>query len=131
MTGNDTDDTRTDGAVPDYLTETPPVDHGFVCESCGHRWYYTRRACPECRARTVSTYQLTTGDVVTWTTVGVTPPDVREPNRLAVVRFGDVQLIAQLEEDEITAGETVEFTGEHRLRGSTSDTAPRLTRVEK
>lgn len=125
------DDSTTDPApgTPDYLTEDPPVDQAFRCESCAHRWYYTRGSCPECRSDDLSTVELGVGEVIGTTTVAVTPPDVREPNRLALAQFGDIQLIAQLTA-EVAVGDQVEFSGEYELRDGGEKRAPRLTPIE-
>ncbi|MFT4946260.1 MAG: putative OB-fold protein [Natronomonas sp.] len=114
---------------PPATGEALPVDHAFVCPACDHRWYYTRARCPECAHDEPSTYELGTGDVVATTTVEVTPPDVRSPNRLGLVRFEAVQLIAQLEGEEVSVGDTVEFTGEYQLRDGQEFTGPRLSPV--
>ena len=109
--------------------EEPPVDHAFVCSACDNRWYYTRARCPDCGHDDPSTYELGTGAVVSTTTVEVTPPDVRSPNRLGLVRFDGVQLIAQLEGETVAVGDTVEFAGEYGLRDGEEFRAPRLSPV--
>ncbi|WP_418280603.1 hypothetical protein [Halorubrum sp. DTA98] len=106
------------------------VDRAFVCERCDTRWYYDRSRCADCGCRTVSTDELERGVLVAKTTVETTPPDVRSPNHLGIARFGDVQLIAQLADDAVVAGDPVEFAGEYRLRDGDDDSAPRLRRVE-
>lgn len=107
----------------------PSVDQAFACDECDHRWYYTRSRCPVCRSGDISTYELGTGEVVQTTTAEVTPGDVRSPNWLALVRFDDVQVILQLDDGDITAGDTVEFAGEYRLRKGDTVSQPRLTAV--
>lgn len=109
-------------------TDRLRVDQGFECERCGHRWYYTKPRCPECGDDAVSTYDLPRGELVAVTEVHATPSDVRSPNRLGLARFGDVQIVAQLD-GEPSSGDAVAFAGEHRLRSGDDDTAPRLTRV--
>lgn len=107
-----------------------PVDHAFVCHGCDRRWYYTRRRCPDCSGREVSTYELATGELVGWTESAVTPADVRQPNRLGLARFGEVQLVAQLAED-VPIGSRVEFAGTHRLRADDETGKPRLVTVDQ
>ena len=107
-----------------------PVDRAFVCDDCGNRWYYTRNRCPDCRGDAISTYELADGELLAWTDVAVTPADVRSSNRLGLARFGDVQLIAQVSDDEISVGDRVEFAGAYRLRDGDETTQPRLTTVE-
>lgn len=109
--------------------ETIPVDHAFSCENCGHRWYYTRSRCPNCAKNEVETYKLSHGELVVRTEVSMTPPDVRSPNALGLVRFGDLTLIAQLADDVAEVGSRVTFTGEHRLRDGDEFMGPRLTSV--
>lgn len=107
-----------------------PVDHAFVCDDCGNRWYYTRNRCPDCRGDDISTYELADGELVAWTTVAVTPVDVRSSNPLGLARFSDVQLIAQVSDDEVSIGDPVEFAGAYRLRNGGETVEPRLTVVE-
>lgn len=107
-----------------------PVDFGFVCTNCSERWYYTRRRCPACHSDTIETYKLGRGTVVTTTLVTVTPPDVREPNDIGLVRFGAVSLIAQLSESGLSAGDTVAFEGDYRLRSGDRQLQPRLTPID-
>lgn len=118
-------------------TESPPrprptdrlrIDQGFECEHCGHRWYYTRPRCAECRGAEFAPYDLPRGELLSVTEVHATPPDVRSPNRLGLARFGDVQLIAQLDGDA-SSGDPVEFAGAHRLRSGDEEPEPRLTPV--
>jgi uncharacterized OB-fold protein len=113
------------------MTRDVPTDHAFVCESCGNRWYYTRERCSKCRSTAVHSYQLREGTVVTATTVHATPPGVRSPNRLGMVRFdGDVTIVAQLGDDS-SAGDTVEFGSVTVLReGDRSASGPRLVGLE-
>jgi uncharacterized OB-fold protein len=113
--------------------DSPPegidVDQAFVCDGCGRRWYYTRSRCPGCGGRGISTYRLGRGELLAVTDIAVTPPDVRSPNRVGLARFGDVQLIAQLQEDA-SVGDTVVFAGEYRLRDGDESTKPRLQSVD-
>lgn len=52
-----------------------------------------------------------TGTVMTWTTSTATPPGVREPNRLAIVRFtvddAWVNVLGGLVSDDIETGDDV------------------------
>jgi uncharacterized OB-fold protein len=107
----------------------PRVDHAFRCVECDHRWYYTRARCPECGHAEAEAFELDTGEVVASTTVAVTPDDVRSPNPLGLVRFGGVQLIAQLVDESIAVGDTVEFAGEYELRDGDESRGPRLRAV--
>jgi uncharacterized OB-fold protein len=109
-----------------------PADRAFVCDDCGRRWYYDRHRCPECgrSAASTSTFRLETGAVVSTTTVETTPPDVRAPNHLALVRFDDVQLIAQAADGGLASGDRVRFEGSHRLREGRDRTDPRLVAVD-
>ncbi|QUO48025.1 hypothetical protein [Halorubrum ruber] len=109
-----------------------PADRAFVCDDCGHRWYYDRRRCPACGhgAESAATVRLETGAVVATTTVETTPPDVRAPNHLALVRFDEVQLIAQAADGDLSPGDRVRFDGSHRLREGRDRTDPRLVAVD-
>ncbi|MFC7203234.1 hypothetical protein ACFQJC_06885 [Haloferax namakaokahaiae] len=104
------------------------VEEAFQCSHCGHRWYYTRSYCPNCRGETFETDALGVGTVVAVTTVEVTPPDVRSPNWLALARFDDVRVLAQLEAPA-SKGDRVRFSGEYRLRSGDEHRGPRLTVV--
>ncbi len=105
------------------------TDRAFRCESCSSRWYYSRARCLECGSSAIETYQLDSGRVVATTTVHATPPGVRTPNRLGLVRFDDeVSLIAQLQDTEISVGESIGFGEIVALRsGDSASTGPRLT----
>jgi uncharacterized OB-fold protein len=111
-------------------TDGLPADAAFVCDDCGRRWYYTRGRCPDCQSDSVSTYQLTEGELIARTDIAVTPDDVRSPNPVGLVRFDDVQLIAQLADDSVSVGDRVAFAGAHRLRADDETEQPRLTPVE-
>ncbi|WP_247004221.1 Zn-ribbon domain-containing OB-fold protein [Halosolutus gelatinilyticus] len=113
-------------------SETPPVpaDRAFVCTGCGRRWYYTRSRCPDCGADESSTYELGDGELVARTEIAVTPPDVRSPNWIGLVRFGDIQLIAQLDANDVSIGDRVTFAGSYRLRDGIEAAEPRLIAVE-
>ncbi|WP_434520970.1 hypothetical protein [Halorubrum sp. AS12] len=119
---------RVRGSTDDDL----PADHAFVCVDCGRRWYYDRRSCPDCgRSSTEdSTVRLETGAVVATTTVETTPPDVGAPNHLALVRFGEVRLIAQAADGDLSPSDRVRFDGSHRLREGRDRTDPRLVAVD-
>ncbi|WP_226007082.1 Zn-ribbon domain-containing OB-fold protein [Natrinema salinisoli] len=111
-------------------TNSLSVDRAFVCDDCGHCWYYDRHRCSECAGQSFSTYELDTGEVIAKTTVEMTPPDIRSPNYLGLARFDGVQVIAQLADDAVSVGDTVEFAGEHQLRAEQRTEKPRLTAVE-
>ncbi|SDX74593.1 Zn-ribbon domain-containing OB-fold protein [Halobellus clavatus] len=116
----------TDGANADDRMRT---DLAFRCEQCGHRWYYTRGRCPDCGEEEVTTDELGVGELLASTRVDVTPEDVRSPNRLGLVAFDDVQVIAQLDGEGVSVGDRVTFSGEHTLREGDEQTHPRLTPV--
>lgn len=105
------------------------ADEAYRCSECDHRWYYTRGGCPACGHDAADTYRLGEGELVTVTSVEVTPPGVRSPNRLGVARFDGVQLLAQIA-GPAAVGDTVRFAGEYRLREEEERPQPRLTRVD-
>ncbi|VTT86813.1 hypothetical protein DM2_2851 [Halorubrum sp. DM2] len=109
-----------------------PADRAFVCDDCGNRWYYDRRRCPNCgrSSADTATVRLETGTVVATTTVETTPPDVRTPNYLALVRFDEVQLTAQAADGNLSPGDRVRFAGSHRLREGRDRSDPRLVAVD-
>ncbi|WP_096394217.1 hypothetical protein [Halorubrum trapanicum] len=128
-----TDSNDTPPEEPGIATDRDlPADHAFACADCGRRWYYDRRRCPECdrSAGDAATVRLETGAVVATTTVETTPPDVRAPNHLALVRFDEVQLIAQAADGDLSPGDRVRFDGSHRLRDERERTDPRLVAVD-
>lgn len=102
----------------------------FRCVDCDHRWYYTKPACPVCNSITVEEYELDIGVVESTTTVYVTPDGVRSPNRLALARFANISVIAQVSDDsaELAVGDQVQLTGEYTLRDGDSEKVigPRL-----
>ena len=108
----------------------------YACTACSERWYPDRRRCPSCASTDFETYRLGVGELVAVTTAHVTPPDVREPNRLGLARFdGGVSLVAQLDADALTVGDSVRLAGEHVLRDRDGDderavTGPRLEPAE-
>lgn len=103
------------------------VEEAFVCEDCGKRWYYTRNRCPRCGSDVFSTYTLGDGELIAHTETHVTPSDVRSPNVLGLARFGEVQLIAQLADDDPSLGDRVTFAGSYQLREGDTSRHPRLT----
>lgn len=102
------------------------VDTAYRCEHCNRRWYYTRGRCPDCGHEAVATYTLGVGELLAWTRVEVTASDVRTPNRLGLVAFDDVRVIAQLRDGEVEVGDRVGFAGEHSLREGDERAEPRL-----
>ncbi|GAB6878159.1 hypothetical protein JCM17823_04330 [Halorubrum gandharaense] len=102
-----------------------PIDHAFACDDCEAQWYYTRHHCPDCAGTDATTYALGSGEVVSTTTVRTTPPDVRSPNPLAIVRFGEVSLVGQVGDEEVAVGDRVTFGGSHQLRAD-GQPSPRL-----
>lgn len=111
-----------------------PVDCGYHCTECNHRWYYTKPICPNCGRNTIETYELDVGIVASTTVVHTTSEGVRSPNWLAFAQFGEVGVIAQVADtvDALTAGDPVRFAGEHVLRETDSETiiGPRLTATQ-
>ncbi|MCD2201705.1 hypothetical protein LPA44_17740 [Halobacterium sp. KA-4] len=105
------------------------VDEAFRCGDCENEWYYTRNRCPDCQSATFSTYRLREGELVAYTTVNVTPPDVRSANVLGLAAFGDVRLIAQMSDDDPEVGDSVRFAGQYELREGGEKRA-RLTGVD-
>lgn len=109
------------------------VDQGFLCDTCGHRWYYTKPRCPECSGREILTYDLERGKIIAQTEVRATPDDVRTPNKLGLVQFDSgVQVIAQLNRTDIKTGDMVQFDGDHELRAGSelSVSGPRLYSIQ-
>lgn len=107
---------------------TAALDRGLRCPDCDARWYYDRHACPDCGGRDAEPIDLGVGELVTWTVVHVTPPDVRSPNALGLARFdGGVRLTAQLAEGSLEPGDPVRLAREHDLReGEGGVVGPRL-----
>jgi uncharacterized OB-fold protein len=87
-----------------------------ACADCGEAWAYDRVRCPVCGGRDFESRSLGTGELVATTVSRVTPPGVREPNPLGIARFGDVQLTAQLADDDLEPGDGVVLAGEYELR---------------
>lgn len=123
-------DSEPTGVVVDLLDEPVAVDRAFRCADCGRRWYYHRRRCPDCSGTDATTYELGTGELVAVTSVEMTPPDVRSPNRLGLARFDGVRLIAQLADETLSPGDIVAFAGAHRLRDGQEELRPRLTAAD-
>jgi len=98
-----------------------------ACVDCGEAWAYDRVRCPACGGRDFESRPLGEGELVATTVSRVTPPGVREPNALGVARFGDVQLTAQLADDDLEPGENVVLAGEYELRDG--ERGPRLERA--
>lgn len=86
------------------------------CDICDEIWAYDRARCPACGGESFSTIDLGTGELVAKTVARVTPPGVREPNRLGIARFGDVSVTAQLADEELAVGDAVVLAGDHALR---------------
>ena len=112
------------------LDRSVAVDRAFRCADCGREWYYQRRRCPDCSGTEATTYALGTGELVAVTTVEMTPPDVRSPNRLGLARFDDVQVIAQLTDEALSRGDAVAFAGAYRLRDGQERLRPRLAAAD-
>lgn len=86
------------------------------CRNCGETWAYDRARCPNCGGEAFADVELGVGELVATTVSRVTPPDVREPNPLGVARFGDVQVTAQLADDDLEPGDDVVLAGDYELR---------------
>lgn len=86
------------------------------CMDCGAGWAYDRVRCHDCGGNDVRKVELGVGELVSTTVSRVTPPGVREPNPLGIADFDDVSLVAQLADEDLTAGEDVVLTGEYELR---------------
>lgn len=111
--------------------DLPRADECYRCEACGERWYYTKPVCPACGADAdrATAVPLGTGEVIATTEVHATPEDVRSPNSLGLVRFDDgTQVVAQVGDSAVEAGETVAFAKEYVLRDNGDDPVrgPRL-----
>jgi len=98
-----------------------------ACVDCGEAWAYDRVRCPSCGGRDFESRTLGEGELVATTVSRVTPPGVREPNPLGVARFGDMQVTAQLADDDLEAGDEVALAGDHELREG--ERGPRLERA--
>lgn len=112
------------------MTDEAPLTHGYECEDCGEKWYYTRSRCPACAGREHGTYRLGEGELLAGSVVHVTPPGVRDENRLGLATFDGVNVIAQVEGDA-AVGDRVEIDGVHDLRTVDGEalSGPRLTRI--
>ncbi|MFC3476783.1 PhlB family protein [Halobacterium litoreum] len=97
------------------------------CGTCGEAWAYDRARCPSCGGTDFASVEVGEGVVVATTVSRVTPPGVREPNHLAIARFGDVQVTAQVADEELTAGDAVVLAGDYELRDG--ERGPRLEGV--
>ncbi|QKY17346.1 OB-fold domain-containing protein [Halorubrum sp. CBA1229] len=86
------------------------------CRDCGRRTYYEKRRCPECGGAAFDAVPAGTGELLSVTTVHVTPDGVREPNALGLASFpGGANVIAQLD-GELSIGDDVRLVGERALR---------------
>jgi len=79
----------------------------------GHLTYPTHPRCPECGKPQDGTVELQarTATVLTWTLATATPPGVRSPNPLAIVRFEvdgqSVQALGGLTTEDVETGDEV------------------------
>ncbi len=98
--------------------------YGFECKECDRRWYYDRHCCPNCGSTRFGDWRLGTGELVASTISRVTPPNVRDKNRLGLAEFDDVHVIAQLPADEESPaiGDIVELKGSFTLRDDRDET---------
>lgn len=86
------------------------------CRDCGRRTYYEKHRCPECGGEGFDRVPAEDGELISVTTVHVTPAGVREPNALGLASFpGDANVIAQLDE-ELSIGDAVRLVGDRELR---------------
>lgn len=88
----------------------------FECRDCGRRTYYEKHRCPECGGAAFDRVPSGTGELLSVTTVHVTPKGVREPNALGLAAFpGGANVIAQLDE-VLSVGDDVRLIGDQELR---------------
>ncbi|MFW6318480.1 MAG: Zn-ribbon domain-containing OB-fold protein [Halorubrum sp.] len=86
------------------------------CRDCGRRTYYEKRRCPVCGGTSFDGVPAGTGELLSVTTVHVTPDGVREPNALGLASFpGGANVVAQLDE-ELSLGDEVRLVGDRELR---------------
>jgi len=86
------------------------------CDDCGRRTYYEKRRCPDCGGAAFDAVPAGDGELLSVTTVHVTPEGVREPNRLGLAAFpGGANVVAQLDE-ELSVGDAVRLVGDRELR---------------
>ncbi|MDZ5809948.1 OB-fold domain-containing protein [Halorubrum sp. AD140] len=86
------------------------------CRDCGRRTYYEKRRCPACGGSAFDGVSAGEGELLSVTTVYVTPDGVREPNALGLASFaGGANVIAQLDE-ELSIGDAVRLVGDRELR---------------
>lgn len=86
------------------------------CRDCGRRTYYEKRRCPECGGAEFDGTPAGTGELISVTTVHVTPEGVREPNALGLAAFpGGANLVAQLD-GALSIGDAVRLVGDRELR---------------
>lgn len=88
----------------------------------GHLMFPRHPRCRDCGEPPVERVDLADreGEVVTWTVSYATPPGVRQPNPLAIVRFevdGEaVQALGGLTTDEVESGDRVRPVAVEELR---------------
>lgn len=86
------------------------------CQDCGARTYYEKHRCPECGGAAFDRVPAGNGELLSVTTVHVTPEGVREPNALGLAAFpGGANVVAQLDE-ELSVGDEVRLVGDRELR---------------
>jgi len=86
------------------------------CRGCGRRTHYEKHRCPECGGTAFDGVPAETGELLSVTTVHVTPGGVRKPNALGLASFpGGANVIAQLDE-ELSIGDEVRLVGDRELR---------------
>ena len=86
------------------------------CKACGQRSFYDKSQCLDCGNDEFLCENPGTGQVISVSTVHVTPEGVREPNRLGLASFpGDANIIAQIG-DSVSSGDDVVLKGEYKLR---------------
>ncbi|WP_144797299.1 Zn-ribbon domain-containing OB-fold protein [Halorubrum depositum] len=86
------------------------------CRDCGHRTYYEKHRCLECGGAEFDAVPAGNGELLSVTTVHVTPEGVREPNALGLAAFpGGANVVAQLDE-ELSIGDEVRLVGDRELR---------------
>lgn len=93
----------------------------FQCVDCGWRTFYEKERCLECGGDEFEPWRPGEGELLSVTTIRVTPDGVREPNRLGLAVFeGGASVVAQLDGD-LAVGDAVVLSGDRQLserRGS-------------
>lgn len=108
------------------------MSRALECVDCGRRTFYDKRRCLDCGSDTFENVEPGQGELLSITTVEVTPDGVREPNDLGLAAFdGEANVVAQLD-DDLSVGDAVRLEGEYELREGREGPmrGPRLIAVE-